>query len=108
MQRSVAVRGAVPSKKLDEFRAFALKSDGKKESQQWYARHLMWHYASEMVPGLEYLNDLVEGQEGVEAGTRVFKLSNAQYEQCLAKMNLQLSAFLMRTRIGILPALMKR
>jgi hypothetical protein len=40
------VRGPIPVKKLGEFRAAALKKD--KGSSQWYARHLMWHYASEL------------------------------------------------------------
>ena len=46
------VRGALPAKKMAEFRRAVLKP--AKETKQWYARHLMWAYASEAVPDLEY------------------------------------------------------
>ena len=58
------VRGPIPQKKFEEFKKAALNP---KESVQWYSRHLMWRYASEMVQGqggaeLEYLNE--KGAEG--------------------------------------------
>jgi len=49
------VRGAIPLKKLEEFKMFELHGKDKKDADQWYARHLMWHYASKEAPGIEYL-----------------------------------------------------
>ena len=65
------VRGPIPLVKLDQFRAFALKQDTKVLEKKWYARYLMWEYASKVSSEIEYLKDLNDGQ----------------YEQCLALMN---------------------
>ena len=82
------VRGGIPRKKLEEFRAFALRP-AKTVATQWYARHLMWAYALAEVPGLNYLNELEGGCElGDQA--RVYRLTNAQYELCLAKINMHI------------------
>ena len=69
------VRGPIPLKKMEEFRKRALKP--VKESRQWYSRHLMWMYASEMVPELEYLNERDERDQ--------YKLNDELYERCLKK-----------------------
>ena len=68
------VRGPIPEKKLAEFAAAALKP--AKESVQWYARHLMWAYASKMSPTLECLSDMDESGN--------YKLTDIEYERCLA------------------------
>ena len=74
------VRGPIPQKKFEEFKKVALNP---KESVQWYSRHLMWQYASEMVRGqggaeLEYLNEKdAEGR---------YKLTDQMYEACLKRM----------------------
>ena len=70
------VRGPIPQKKLNEFRKRALNP--AKDSKQWYSRHLMWQYASETVPALEYLN------ERTEQGA--FKVNDEAYERCLKKV----------------------
>ena len=70
------VRGPIPEQKLNEFRKRALKPG--KDSKQWYARHLMWAYASKMSPMLEYLNEVDDRGQ--------YKLSDMQYEQCLKQM----------------------
>ena len=75
------VRGAIPVAKLNEFKAFALKQDHKKEANQWYSRHLMWRYASELEPDLNSLTELDDEQAG-----NVFKLKNADYETCLKRI----------------------
>ena len=50
------VRGPIPARIISEFRQKALRPEG--QSKQWYARHLMWLYASEEVPALQDLNEL--------------------------------------------------
>ena len=48
------VRGPIPAQKFELFVKHALKSESKeKPSKQWYARHLIWFYASELVPAVE-------------------------------------------------------
>ena len=84
------VRGAIPQRKLDEFRDFALKPV-KKASDQWYARHLMWAYAIKQVPDLEYLNELQDETEEDETKW-VYRLDDEMYERCLAKINMHLKA----------------
>ena len=66
------VRGAIPFKKLNEFRKRALQPE--KESDQWYARHLMWSYALAAEPSIEYLHEL----------------SDANYEKCLQSIQVHL------------------
>ena len=70
------VRGPIPEKKLDEFRKRLLRP--AKESKQWYARHLMWAYASEMVPDLEHLSEVDDAGQ--------YKLTDELNERCLKKM----------------------
>ena len=74
------VRGAIPAKKLEEFRKFALKPE--KESKQWYARHLMWAYASELAKEnnirLENLNEVDRAGQ--------YKLTDELYERALRKL----------------------
>ena len=70
------VRGPIPQQKMEEFRKRALRP--AKESKQWYSRHLMWQYASDMVAGLEYLNECNDADQ--------FKLNDEQYERCLKKV----------------------
>ena len=70
------VRGPIPAKILGRFRQKALKGGG--ESKQWYARHLMWACASELVPELEDLNELDEDGR--------YRLTDELYERCLAKI----------------------
>ena len=79
------VRGPIPNKKLQEFRAASLRPP--KESTQWYARHLMWRYASELRPDLESLNETDDERPRDERGEKVFKLKNDEYERCLKKIN---------------------
>ena len=74
------VRGPMPEKKLDQFRKAALQP--VKESKQWYSRHLMWAYASEMVPGLEALNELDERGQ--------YRLNDEMYERCLRRIQMNL------------------
>ena len=74
------VRGAIPQKKFDAFKMAMLSP---KESQQWYARHLMWSYASSMVEeecgvALKSLNEKDEDGR--------FRVSDHMYEACLAKI----------------------
>ena len=54
-------------RKLELFRAKQLRPE---EASQWYTRSAMWHYAKDQAPEIDYLNDL----------------SEAQYEECLRKM----------------------
>ena len=57
------VRGPIPAQKFELFVKHALKSESlEKPSKQWYARHLIWYYASEVVPAVEYLSDLSDEQ----------------------------------------------
>ena len=80
------MRGPIPQKKFEQFKKAALNP---RESVQWYSRHLMWHYASEMVRGqggaeLEYLNEKdAEGR---------YKLTDQMYEACLKRMQQNLEA----------------
>jgi len=39
------VRGGIPLQKLEQFKKFELYGKDTKDANQWYARHLMWHYA---------------------------------------------------------------
>ena len=74
------VQGAIPYKKFEEFKKAALKP---KESVQWYARHLMWYYASETVA--KETGAVLEGLNEVDA-TGGWKLTDQMYEACLKKM----------------------
>ena len=57
------------------------------KSPQWYARHLMWHYASQLRPDLEYVNETDDERPRNERGEKVFKLKKDEYEQCLRRIN---------------------
>ena len=70
------VRGPIPMKKYEEFKVKALEKE--KASKQWYSRHLMWNYASELKPDLNFLNEQDERGQ--------YKLTDAEYERCLWKM----------------------
>jgi hypothetical protein len=63
------VRGAIPADKLEEFRRAALRPE--KPSSKYYARHLMWHFASQVRSDVDSLGDL----------------TGAEYEQCLQKLH---------------------
>ena len=76
MLRMARCEARSPQEKLTEFRKRLLNP--AKDSKQWYARHLMWAYASEEVPGLEYLNEVdARGQ---------FVLTDEVYERCLKRL----------------------
>ena len=47
----------------------------------------MWQYASELEPELEFLNETDDAHAGAEQVQKVFKLNDADYEECLRKMN---------------------
>ena len=65
------VRGAIPRQKLEQFKMFELHGRETKDANQWYARHMMWDYASKEAPGIDYLRELLD----------------KDYEECLKKMN---------------------
>ena len=76
------VTGPIPEDKLDQFRKMALGP--AKPSKQWYSRQIMWAYASEMRSDLNYLS------ERDPAGH--WKLSDAEYERCLSRMQKYISS----------------
>ena len=54
------VTGALSQNVLSRFWRTKLK--GRQEDQQWYSRSLMWRFAVEQVPGIEFLKDLSDEQ----------------------------------------------
>ena len=74
------VRGSIPNKKSGEFKKAALKPI---ESRQWYSRHLMWYYASEIVE--EQGGGVLQSINEKDAEGR-FKLTDSMYEACLKKI----------------------
>ena len=59
------VTGPLSDVVLEKFRTELLKKP--QDSQVWYSRHLMWHYAENLFEGVESVNGL----------------DDYQYEQCL-------------------------
>ena len=51
----------------------------------------MWKYASELVPGLEYLNEPCDGRSVGDKEVQRFKLTDQEYEACLTRINVQLN-----------------
>ena len=52
------VRGVLPGSVLSKYQQKEQRLASLEEkSKQWYSRHLMWHYASQRVPGLKSLTE---------------------------------------------------
>ena len=63
---------------MDRFRAAMLKKGS--EAQIWYSRHLMWHYAQQVVEGIENLT----------------QLDDDQYQRCLDKIQVYIRDIMQR------------